>query len=399
MELFRLTEMQLLVPKNESELEKVMNENTAFLNDRKVLYHVLQPGANCQLGCHYCGQQHTKDMLPKELYHKVLDRIESKLVDDEFDYKAMTFTWYGAEPLMALRQIRELTPLLKDLAKKHSVVYSADMITNGLSLKTKIFEELVTDLNVRNFQITIDGMPEYHDTRRITKSGEKTFEIIMRNIVNAVNHPLYKEKRCEIGIRINIDYTNQNSVVPLLEMLASYNILDKVNLQFAEIVDWGKNGASKDSLSITEFAEKEIDWILKLVQLGGSASSFIPEREYVACMVQEKNSEVFDAFGNIYPCYELPYTPAYENSDYLVGNIKDDPKTYKLDNSLRNWDEHVKKADVSDCNTCKFYPVCSGGCPKSWLEGDPSCPPFKFNIEDRLVLQYISNQTEIKELL
>ncbi|WET48133.1 radical SAM protein [Chryseobacterium indologenes] len=398
-ELLRLTEMQLLVPENENELEKIMDENRVYLEDRKVLYHVLQPGANCQLGCHYCGQKHTKDFLPQNLYQSVIDRIEGKLMAMENQYKALTFTWYGAEPLMSLKQIRELTPLLKNLAKKYNAVYSSDMITNGLSLKKGIFEELVSELDVMKFQITLDGMQEDHDKRRYTKSGEKTFDIIMQNIINAVNHPLFIEKKCQMGVRINIDKTNQESVVPFLELLSSHNLLDKVILQFAEIIDWGENGASKDSLSITEFAEKEIDWILNFIQLGGSASTFIPERQYAACMVQEKNSEVFDAFGNIFPCYELPYTPIYENSHYLIGNLKQDENTYKLDNPLRNWSEHVKKGDVSYCNKCKFYPVCGGGCPKSWFDGTPACPSFKFNIEDRLVLQHISNRAPIAELL
>lgn len=184
-----------------------------------------------------------------------------------------------------------------------------------------------------------------------------------------------------------------------MELLESYKILDKVSLQFAEVVDWGQNGASKNSLTITEFAEKEIDWILKIIQLGGSVGNFIPNREYASCMVQEKNSEVFDALGNIFPCYELPYTSIYENGEYLVGNLKNNPDTYKLDNPLRNWFDYVKSGEVSYCNKCKFYPVCGGGCPKSWLEGTPSCPSFKFNIEDRLVLQYISKNSKISELL
>lgn len=398
-EIYRLTEMLIIVPENENELESIMLENSAFIEDRKVLYHVLQPGANCQLGCHYCGQQHTKNFLPKELYTKVIDRIEKKLLSKGKNYKALTFTWYGAEPLMSIKQIRELTPLLKELAIKYNTLYSADMITNGLSLKERIFEELVTDLDIRKFQITIDGMQEDHDNRRYTKSGEKTFEIIMQNIINAVNNPLYTEKKCQIGIRINIDYTNQDSVIPFLELLSSYDILDKVTLQFAEIVDWGQNGASKNSLSISDFAEKEIDWILKYIQLGGKSNDFIPERQYASCMVQEKDSEVFDAFGNIFPCYELPYTPIYDNSVYLVGNLKNNENTYKLDNPLRNWPELVKKGEVSYCSKCKFYPVCGGGCPKSWLEGNPSCPSFKFNIEDRLILQHISNKAKITELL
>ncbi|SDH46487.1 uncharacterized protein SAMN05421827_12548 [Pedobacter terrae] len=398
-ELFSLTEQSILVPENEDEFAAIQMENEAFLSDRKVLYHVLQPGANCQLGCHYCGQQHTKNFLDPSLYEKVINRIEGKILSGEFEYNTLAFTWYGGEPLMALRQMRDLTYLLKEVAHRHGMKYYADIITNGLSLKEKIFEELVSELGIRSFQITVDGTREHHDRRRITKSEEPTFDIIMDNIVKCVNSPLVQQYNVTIGVRINIDKSNHADVDEFLEYLHSRGILNKVIVQFAEIVDWGQNGASKESLTIQEFADTEIGWMLKLIELGFNMNSFIPERSNVACMVQEKNSEVFDAFGNIYPCYELPYTPIYENTEWYVGNIKNDKSTYEVNNSLRNWSEHIRKGDVSNCNTCKFYPVCGGGCPKSWLEGKPSCPSFKFNMEDRLVLQYLNKNTSIKELI
>jgi uncharacterized protein len=398
-DLFNLTDALLIVPEDEDEFNVILNENSSGLKDRKILYHVMQPGANCQLGCHYCGQKHTKDSLSENLYETIINRIEGKIITKEFDYENLDFTWYGGEPLMALKQIRELTPMLKSLAKKHNLSYTADMITNGLSLKENLFVELVEKLNILSFQITIDGTAEIHDKRRMTKTGENTFSLIMKNIVNCVNNTIYKEKKCSIGIRINIDKTNQENVNILLEHLETLNILDKVNVQFAQIVDWGKNGASANSLNDNDFAENEIGWMLKLIQSGGKTSDFIPVRVNAACMVEDKNSEVFDAFGNVFPCYELPYTPIYEDSEWLIGNLKNPDKEFKTDNSLRNWVDHVKEATVSDCKSCKFYPVCGGGCPKSWLEGKPACPSFKFNIEDRLILQYISNSSSIKELL
>jgi uncharacterized protein len=33
-----------------------------------------------------------------------------------------------------------------------------------------------------------------------------------------------------------------------------------------------------------------------------------------------------------------------------------------------------------------FLPVCGGSCPKHWGEGDPPCPSYKFNIQQRLDL-------------
>ena len=72
---------------------------------------------------------------------------------------------------------------------------------------------------VTQFQITIDGTAESHDTRRITKAGEPTFDIIMKNIVDVTNTKIYKDYNCNISIRVNIDKTNYQYVEPLIEKI------------------------------------------------------------------------------------------------------------------------------------------------------------------------------------
>lgn len=41
-------------------------------------------------------------------------------------------------------------------------------------------------------------------------------------------------------------------------------------------------------------------------------------------MVDDKNSKAYDAFGNIFPCYEYPYTEIYQNDDCIEGNVLED---------------------------------------------------------------------------
>ena len=57
----KLIEFKLLVPVEEDELALVINENINDIQESTTLYQVIQPSANCQLGCGYCGQKHTKD--------------------------------------------------------------------------------------------------------------------------------------------------------------------------------------------------------------------------------------------------------------------------------------------------------------------------------------------------
>ncbi len=81
------------------------------------------------------------------MYKSIIDRIEEKLLHNK-NYKALSVTWYGAEPLLGLKQIKDLTPKLLDLALKYNLKYTHDMITNGLLLKEKVFKELVDDFGI-----------------------------------------------------------------------------------------------------------------------------------------------------------------------------------------------------------------------------------------------------------
>lgn len=386
---------EFIVPEEDNEFADIMEQNRAFILEPDIASFTVQPGANCQLGCHYCGQSHTKNYLSQHLYDKLINRVKN--IVSKKPYRMLSISWYGGEPLMALKQIRDLSPMLIKIAEDNNARYVASMITNGLSLKPEIFTELVQKYKIKSFQVTIDGLKENHDTRRITKTGEATYDIIFDNIVKCAMLPIYAEEKCNIAVRCNIDRSNYESIMPFVQLITDSGLKEKVTMQFAPIVDWGDVLASKNSLSKDEFAEVEIDWLMQLLK-SGYHTDLIPSRSYAPCMVVNPESEVYDAFGNIFPCYEFPYTEKYQTADHIVGNLNNPEESYRYDVHTRSWFDDVE-AGKSWCKKCKFFPVCGGGCPKQWLSGTPACPSFKFNMEDRLVLQYIMDKEKIQEVL
>jgi uncharacterized protein len=392
----KLIEFQLLVPDDENELESVINENKSDIEENSTLYQVVQPSANCQLGCGYCGQKHTKDQLAPESYDYLVDRLESKITTNK-KIKHLKIGWFGSEPLMGLSSIRSLTDKFKNLAEKHDIKYSAKMTTNGLALKSKIFLDLVQLYDVKNFEITLDGTPEFHDKRRFVKSGEKSFEIIFNNLVNIFDIENFDDLGVNISIRCNVDKSNYEGVVPLIELMAENKFQDKISgFYVAPIHSWG-NEAHLVSLEKEEFAQKEIDWLIASFK-NGFTPSLLPVRSKNVCMVVDKKSELLDAFGNIYNCTEVPYVPAYENSEYLLGNINTtapDKQFEKL--PLSDWNDLILNKDKRfQCSDCKMLPVCGGACPKSWHEGMIPCPSPKHNIQDRLALSYLISQNGVE---
>ncbi|MGA9212609.1 radical SAM protein [Kaistella sp.] len=388
----KLLSSYLIVPSEENELEEVIQENKNSILDSRTLYQVIQPTANCQLGCGYCGQNHTKALLNDVQMDAIVDRVKYKL-EKENKFKTLEIGWFGAEPLMGLSNIRSLTPRLKKLADDHNLDYSSKMTTNGLSLKLNVFLDLVKNHHVQSFEITLDGTEEFHDKRRFLKSGEKSYNIIMENLISILNYQEYEKLNVGITIRCNVDQTNDQGANFLIDELKALGLNKKIKgFYVAPIHSWG-NDAHLKSLEVENFADKEIDWLMYCLK-NEFSSSILPARKKQTCMAVDPAAELVDAYGNIYNCTEISYVPTYDDSDYILGNLE----TVSSDNLLLkrhfiDWYDLIKEnKSNSPCHSCKILPVCGGACPKTWKEGIFSCPSIKFNIEDRIALSYLISQ-------
>lgn len=391
----KLREFQIVVPADEDELAAVIGRSFEAVDRIDGLYCVIQPTAMCQLGCGYCGQRHTKDYLTPAATSKILERIEGKLQTGA--YKALSIGWFGSEPLMGLAQIRDMTPKLIDLAARYNCTYGAKMTTNGLSLKEPIFVECVTKHKINKIEITLDGTAEYHDARRHTKEGLSSFNLIFNNLLKVTGRPDFKQLGCELSVRCNVDARNHESVVPLIRQLAAHNLQDKISYFYvAPIHSWG-NDAHLLSLTKEQFADLEIDWLLEQHKAGFNPG-LLPGLNPVVCLSVTPQAEVYDAFGNVFDCTEVPYVPAYEGTEYQLGNLNNGLDTISPHRPLLSFHQEVRDGELP-CSTCKMLPVCGGGCPKSWREEIAPCPVTKYNIKDKLALQYLFNKKGKEALL
>jgi uncharacterized protein len=380
---------KVLVDDNENELDTIISENLEYLKtEQGRLYEVIQPTAMCQLGCYYCGQKHTKNNLSSELIDKLVERIHQKFING--NYKSLHIGWFGAEPLMGLPQMRTIYKLLRSKLGPQIPIHG-NIVSNGLSLKEDIYFELVRDLGITAAEITLDGLGEYHDSHRYTKSANPSFQIIYDNLKSIMNHPDFNGKKSKIVIRCNVDEKNVEGVELLIRKLAEDNLHRKIDkLYFAAIYSWGGNDAHKKSLTKEEFALRKMKWELLKISLGYERPVLKYERKKATCIATGGATELYDAFGNVFNCSEISYADVYKGTPYILGNLLTDGsgKVY-INKPHHDWFEKVRDTDKFPCHTCKLLPICGGSCPKSWEEGNPACPPFKFSIKKDLELSYL----------
>jgi uncharacterized protein len=83
---------------------------------------------------------------------------------------------YGGEPL--LKENKEIVEYIVN--KGVDLGYTFEAITNGYDLEA--FTDLLSPDKIRSIQVTVDGMQENHDKKRIHFVTIKSFDKIITNI-------------------------------------------------------------------------------------------------------------------------------------------------------------------------------------------------------------------------
>lgn len=378
-----LKESEILVPKEANELDWATNRFKKNVDSQNSLSFVVQPSANCQLGCTYCGQKHTNDTLNPFLTFQILERFRSMIHSQKF--KAVSVGWFGGEAMMALGKMEFLSEEFIKICDEQGVAYQGVVVTNGVLLKLSNFKRLV-DKKITKFEITIDGLKEHHDKTRMFKNGKGSYDIIIKNLLAVCEYIKQEklEKAIHISLRYNVTAENYTGVKTFIDFLVKHKIDQVATFYIAPIHSWG-NEAHLQGLGSERFAQFEIE-ILRYLENTGFNTAYVPHKLVnTTCVAVNKDDIVIDAYGNVHKCSETPYVPGYglgeEQKDDLVDFVSEFDETFK------NWYDIINNKEVP-CGGCNILPLCGGKCPKIWAENLEACPPIKKNIEERVLLAF-----------
>lgn len=362
----------------------IFDENNKDSADRKALSFTIFPSSNCQLGCVYCGQDHKKESLDEVMHNSILTKLEKMIIGKSH----LNLSWFGGEPLLGLSTIIKLTPRLKELAKKYNCTYGSRITTNGLLLNEKNLKILLEN-GISDLTISIDGTKEFHDARRPTKGGEGSYDVILKNLTIVFRYLRENEIDCGVRLRINIDRYNKDCIEDLFVDLIDAGCKGIVTeWDLAPIHSWG-NDAHERALTFEEFGELKLDLTICLLEMGLLEKVPFPGRVKVLCQAITEDSLYLDSKGILYDCSETPLVPIHQEK-YKLGTIDSSIDELYEKRNYNKWNTEIKNNEYP-CGDCNLLPVCGGGCPKAWKENFRPCPSFKYNIEEYLILGYLSS--------
>ena len=147
-------------------------------------FHVLAKpiGPICNLDCKYCFYLEKESLYPQvekwAMREDVLDSFIRQYIEAH-DSPVVSFAWQGGEPtLLGVEYFRKLVQIQKKYSNGKSIQNAFQ--TNGVLLNddwAALFRE-----NQFLLGISIDGPRELHDTYRVDKGGQPTFDKVMRGM-------------------------------------------------------------------------------------------------------------------------------------------------------------------------------------------------------------------------
>lgn len=340
---------------------------------RKGFGLTIAPTLQCNFACPYCYEERQLGFMDEEIRNAIISKIESEAKSKN----DISVTWYGGEPLMAKDIISQMSEKIISIIEKYGVKYYSHIVTNGY-LVNESTVKILKDARISGAQVTLDGPPRIHDSRRKLHNGVGTFDKVISGI------KLLKGSEINVHIRVNIDKTNVNALEDLLKILVK-NGLNDCAIGLGHVKDYTKvcSGVAHNCLNNEEYAYETLKHQKLLLDYGFKADDypFYPGIKENYCCVDTLSSYVVGPNGDLYKCWN-----DVGNKNRAVGNIKEPIKSYNkvyLDYLMWSPFDHKK------CIECNLLPLCMGGCPYNGLAmGKPECEKWIYNLIDVLKIRY-----------
>jgi uncharacterized protein len=376
--------------------------NTAF--------HVMTKpiGPICNLDCKYCFYLEKENLYPGNSKWKMSDEVLETYIRQYIEQQGtpeISFAWQGGEPtLLGVGFFRKVVELQQKYAGGKKIANAIQ--TNG----TLLDDEWGAFLAENQFLVglSIDGPRELHDTYRVDKKQEPTFDKVMRGIgilkkhgaefntltvVNRANskHPLevYRFLK-EIG-------SGFIQFIPLVERLAPASEADTTGLGLAAPPEPSLPHEEKDSpvtswsVQSKQYGEFLVqifnEWVRRdvgtvFIQLFDVALGNWMGLGSSLCVFAEKcgSALAMEHNGDVYSCDHYVYPK------YLLGNVLRET----LGDMVNSAEQRKFGSDKSDtlpayCKRCEVRFACNGECPKHRFIQTPDgeeglnylCPAYK----------------------
>ena len=351
-------------------------------------FHVMAKpiGPICNLDCKYCFYLEKESLYPQvskwAMREEVLDSYIRQYIEAH-DTPVVDFAWQGGEPtLLGVDYFRNLVAIQRKYANGKQIRNAFQ--TNGVLLNddwAALFKE--NDFLVG---LSIDGPRELHDTYRLDKGGQPTFDRVMRGIETLKRNGVEFNTLTTVH-RANADhplaiyrFLKENGsgfmqFIPIVERIAHQVTADGLQLispdfgEAAQVASWSVEPRQFGRFLCAIFDE----WVRKdvgryYVQLFDVSLEMWAGMEASLCVFRKQCGAALaiEHCGDMYSCDHFVYP------QNRLGNIMESSlETLVQSDQQRSFGEAKESTLPRYCRECDVRFACNGECPKHRFASTP----------------------------
>ncbi|MDY6073161.1 MAG: thioether cross-link-forming SCIFF peptide maturase [Eubacteriales bacterium] len=312
---------------------------------------------DCNMRCKYCFadtgefQMGERKLLSAETGKKALDW----LVKMSGNRKNLEVDFFGGEPLMNFKAVKEIVAYGRELEKKHNKKFKFTITTNGLAITNDVIDFVNKEMD--NVVLSIDGRKEVHDFMRPGINGKSCYDLVLKNVKKLV------EARKQQNYYVRGTYTKFNKDFCKDIFLLADEGFEQISVEpvvAPESEPYALTEADLEDLykEYDKVAEKYLErrkngkWFSFFHYNIDLAGGPCIKKRLNGCGVGNEYVAVA-ADGTIYPCHQF-----VGKEEFKMGSVLDESFDSYMQSVFANNNVLHKKKCV-DC-WAKFH--CSGGC-------------------------------------
>ncbi|HEU4885868.1 MAG TPA: radical SAM protein [Longimicrobium sp.] len=338
------------------------------------LQMILLASEDCNFRCVYCYEKFKNGTMLPEVRQGIRALVDARAPA----LRALGVNWFGGEPLYGWDAIEELAPHFARTARERGMAFTHGMTTNAYLLTEERATRLL-EWGCTSYQITVDGLAEDHDCKRVGRDGGPTWHVIMDNLRSLKA----RDAKFTVTVRVNIDRENYLRLGPFLEQLSEdFSGDPRYVMRFRQVGKWG--GPNDDQLDTCGLPEQR--WVLdtlrgQAVSLGLRAEGGLDDIRTPGsqvCYAGRPYNFIVGATGKLMKC-TIALDEMEEN---IVGQLHPDGRMEVNEANLIKWVAPHFETD-SLCQTCYVVPGCQGAaCPLTRIrDGHRTCCDVKSELK------------------
>lgn len=340
----------ILCHKDLDEKQIILARNKEQRYGNKIVRLTIMPTIDCNFNCWYCYENHT-DSVMSEFTANAIFLFAERLIKEKRPIQ-FQLDWFGGEPLLYFDSIvYPLSLKIKRLCFNHQVIFYNSMTSNGYLINEKMIEKF-NDIDLRSFQITLDGEEKYHNKTRFAKDDHHTYSKIVNNI------ELLCHNINNINMTVRINYTIQN--IKSIEKIADAFSQDiRPLILISPHVVWQH---FKRIPNLSETIEtKMTTFRIKGYKVKDYISS---PKKCIGCYTESMLQFVVNYNAQIYKCTARDFSEKYS-----IGKLDIDGKFIPTPLFFKYYSAKTA-VERDECLDCNLLPSCRQSCIQKIMEGE-----------------------------